>query len=409
MKKIGFLSIFAFCTSTILSAQVTKESFNKAVELLNCSAVQLTLSNEQKSKFEVKCPCGSTTHESVNSFLISVGKLDKTISLSDEIENLKKEYKENWKKEEVISFLTVGIFSDKIKYQIIYEFAEKRKGQEKFEFLIKNFKQSCARILLERTAEAMPSNPDSNSQLSSLEQRIAELEKAQPATSNKSFLENISPYLSISSLFLTLIVIILIVRKKNTKVTYETLISKILESTRLLNLIKTQNGSFQLSNASASNSNEIKNVYTKINELELKISNLNSKIGTSNTQTPDIVLSKLPELKPQEQKTEIFYLSTPNADGSFNASSASISYREAATIYKFTKTSHSKANFQIEDKEASVRLALQYPDKNIDPACDAENAFNSKATKIKTVQLGEVELQGDKWVRNIKARIRYEN
>ena len=53
-----------------------------------------------------------------------------------------------------------------------------------------------------------------------------------------------------------------------------------------------------------------------------------------------------------------------------------------------------KAEFQIDERESSVKLALQYPDKNIDPVCEALNAFNPRARTIVTVEggMGEVEL-----------------
>ena len=59
--------------------------------------------------------------------------------------------------------------------------------------------------------------------------------------------------------------------------------------------------------------------------------------------------------------------------------------------------------------DASIKLALQYQDKTIDPVCDNLNAYDPQSTKIVTVSEGEAELQGEKWVCNIKAKIRYEN
>jgi hypothetical protein len=108
---------------------------------------------------------------------------------------------------------------------------------------------------------------------------------------------------------------------------------------------------------------------------------------------------------------ETFFLSTPNADGSFNESSASQFFRDGASIYKFTKISNNRATFKLDEREASVKLALQYPDKNIDPVCDAVNAFNSKANRIVTIESGTAELLNDKWIvsRTQKAKIKYES
>lgn len=110
-----------------------------------------------------------------------------------------------------------------------------------------------------------------------------------------------------------------------------------------------------------------------------------------------------------EKTIQNFYLSTPNSDGSFNNSSANPSYKEGASIYKFQNTKDNLAKFKIDEHDASVKLALLYPDKNIDPVCDALNAFDPKARKIYTVENGIAELIGDKWKVTTKARIRYES
>src|SRR6218665_2175630 len=111
-----------------------------------------------------------------------------------------------------------------------------------------------------------------------------------------------------------------------------------------------------------------------------------------------------------EVKTEIFFLSNPNSDGSFNVSLVSPVYMEGASIYKFTKVGNNIAEFQIDDRESSVRLALSYPDKSIDPVCEALNAVNPNAKRITTIEPGKAELVNDKWVvnKNHKSKIRYE-
>ena len=47
-----------------------------------------------------------------------------------------------------------------------------------------------------------------------------------------------------------------------------------------------------------------------------------------------------------EERGGIFYMSIPNEDGTFNASSASPTYREGASIYKFRKISDDQAKFR---------------------------------------------------------------
>ncbi len=145
--------------------------------------------------------------------------------------------------------------------------------------------------------------------------------------------------------------------------------------------------------------------------LPLVRSEIEKKLVEHNKQTStNLELNVSKEVSTEEKKPEvnIFYLSTPNSDGSFNESSISLLYKEGASIYRFMKTGHNTANFLIDEKEASIKLALQYPDKNIDPVCDAENAYNPNAKRITTIDMGKAELVGGKWIKNSKAKIRYE-
>lgn len=150
--------------------------------------------------------------------------------------------------------------------------------------------------------------------------------------------------------------------------------------------------------------NDIKDIFARVNDQEKWIKELRDRNET--LPHPLVIPEEVP--LPVELKMEYFFLSTPNANGSFNESSATVSYKEGASIYKFTKEAFDKATFRIDEREASVRLAVQYPDKNIDPVCEAMNAYNGKATRIVTREPGSVELQGDKWVLKQKAKISYE-
>lgn len=159
--------------------------------------------------------------------------------------------------------------------------------------------------------------------------------------------------------------------------------------------------------------NEVKALMERINDLENMVKILREKSETPVVPPPVAPLTKevIPVEVPQpvvETRKEIFFLSTPNLNGSFNESSASATFREGASIYRFTKESFNKATFCIDEREASIKLALQYPDKSIDPVCEALNAYNARATKIVTKKPGTAELKGDKWVIQTKAKISYE-
>lgn len=125
-------------------------------------------------------------------------------------------------------------------------------------------------------------------------------------------------------------------------------------------------------------------------------------------QVPPPISVAVPQ--PEIPKTSnIFFLSTPNSDGSFNNSSASLHYKEGASIYNFQNTEENQAKFKIDEREASTKLAMRFPDKNIDPVCEAVNKFDPNPKSIFTVEPGVAELVGDRWRVITKARIRYES
>ncbi len=235
------------------------------------------------------------------------------------------------------------------------------------------------------------------------------------STVNESWVNGITSQMIIVSVFfsiLILLVVVLILLKPERL--YNLLISKILESQRLKQLINQQSGNSKFNKPQGKNvhyEREIEGLQKRINDLEGDIKRQNERINEIQSGKPSQILSSSNQNKEesrQEEKLEIFYLSTPNSDGSFNESSASTSYREGASIYKLFKTAETKAIFEIDNRESSIKLAIQYPDRNIDPVCEAESAFNPKSNKIITTQQGTVELQNGKWIVNKKAKIKYE-
>lgn len=154
---------------------------------------------------------------------------------------------------------------------------------------------------------------------------------------------------------------------------------------------------------------EVKALATKFKSVEIPMEVL---VGGNAAMPLPKVPPQIPVPAPQPEipkAPHLFFLSTPNSDGSFNNSSANFSFREGASIYKFQNTKDNRAQFKIDERDASVKLALNYPDKNIDPVCDALNAFDPRARKIFTVEPGLAELVGDRWRVITKARIRYES
>ncbi len=389
--------------------QVTKESYEKAVDLLNCKTVELSLKDDKNlTGFQEKCPCNSSSYIQVNQFLESTN-LGATAALSREIESLKNVFKENWPKDTVVTFLSDDIFADKTNYQKINAFAEKRKGKPEFD----SYKTSLKTDLFANLIENVPqeATTDFETQQSTIESRVSELENNQKIIANKSWFSGITSQIIVVAFIVSLLFAFLILF----------LVSKLFNDkdsevpNSLKNYVKKKIDETPYSRATSnnqSNSSELRDANNRIRDLESQINRLNNdfeKLKHSNSTYSPTYYSTNKETRQPEPKTETLFLSTPNSDGSFNESSASNTYKDGASIYRLMKTGNANAKFQIDEKETSIKLALQYPDKNIDPVCDAENAFNPRATKISTVKKGEAELQDGKWIINAKAIIRYED
>jgi hypothetical protein len=414
MKQKIALLLTALFLFGITQAQVSKESYEKAVDLLNCKTVELTLPKENIQQYQQQCNCNATDFAQINKFLTSVGKLDATIALSNEVESLKKSFKENWKKEDVVTFLSENIFTDK-KFQKIAAFADKRKGKPEFDSYKLNLKTDVTNTLVEGVTQETVTSTNTSVQQPNVEDRISKLEENQNTKKDDNgILGGLADYLIFFSILLGVIALLLALRKPSSETDYDSLIDKLIRSQRMNSHFQSQQSVFRNTSNNNSSSVELRDANNRIRDLETQIEKIKSQLSNSNpvsSYTAQTTQPTYQEVKQPEIITQTFFLSTPNSDGSFNESSSSSTYKDGATIYRFTKIGNNRAKFQIDEKDASARLALQYPDKNIDPVCDAVNAFNPKATRITTVEQGEAELQNGKWVvdRNKKAKIKYEN
>lgn len=411
MKYIPIFVLLLITYNT--EAQVSKESFDKAVDYVNCKSIELSLKSDKSyNQFINECPCNTTDFKKISSFLTSKGNLDKTLGLAKEIESIKKDYNNYLSKENAIDFLSQSIFSDKVKYKKICDFANIRKNQGVFDEF-SNMLKSELPSYFSQPSPANIQNPQvQNGTIqndSLLEEKVnssvTQILKNKEVSKGK--LDIITFKIDVLSIIITICLGFIIVyvislfksRNNNTsdRITKKWIEQKISES--------------QFSNQ-GNNNHTISNLETKIQKLDSEIRVLKDQLDKGYAHN-DIIQTKYeqpiqPEIK---SNPEIFYLSTPNSDGTFNDSSASLSYKEGASIYKFTKIGNNKAKFQIDERDASIKLALQYTDKNIDPVCEAENAYNPRSNFIRTVVQGEAELLDDKWLvyKAKKAKIRYES
>ena len=421
MNLKNILTTVIIAVSGLVNAQqISKESFEKSVDFINCKSVELSLKGKTEIliRFQQSCPCKNGIGASeTNEFLTSVGGYDATISLSNEIELLKRGFNKNWKTEDAAKFLTETIFSDKNKYQKLYSFADKRIKENKasFETFKLDLKENLVPIL-ESSAELSSSNDapteiTSQVELSSLDQRLTLLEqKTEPNAVEKSWFDGITFQFDVFAILISIITILIIL-----KIFYINSDSGSVVSENIKTYVKSKISDASNNNGgsnSSVNSYELKNLKDEIEKLKIEIKKLNASI--ENTKIPlEIVQTKQESsyqtTKESEIKTETFFLSSPNSEGSFNESSASNNYKEGASIYKFTKMGNGRARFQIDERETSIKLAIQYPDRSIIPVCDSINEFEPKYTRLSTLNQGEVELTNGKWKVTSKAKIKYES
>jgi hypothetical protein len=391
-----------------IQAQIGKETFEKAVDYVNCTAVEYSLQNSPThgvtSEFQKKCSC--KTNPSYSTIQQAIPKSQSaTLDLSGEIEAIKRnDFNSKSSIENTTDLLTNKIFNNEAKYPKLFSFATKRKTHEDFQDFILQLQSDLQTKFFLNSGSSTNATKEDNNQIvvdSSLNSKDEKLQD-QESKRGTGWFGGLTFQIDILSIIISIIITCLLIRflfrhgddAHTSEETKKYVKRKINES-----------GQFYVS------SSDYQRLKARLETLEHELKKMeNSKIPFEVVQ-PKYESNTFKEVKQEEPKpySEILFLSTPNADGSFNESSASANYREGASIYRFTKTSSNRANFQVEDKEASVKLALQFPDKNIDPVCDAVNAFNPKAKRIVTIESGEVELIGDKWIKNNKAKIRYES
>lgn len=411
MKKNILLLVLAVMLFKPSFGQVSKETYEQAVDILNYQSVYYSLSvlsptSGVTAKFKTNCNCeNNPAFEQIKSSIPETEP--KTIEISNKIQELKNQDISAFDQTRALDFLLNASFNEST---ILKDFKSQLEQKRKFSDYTENIKQKLGAVLQEGIPVNTTSQKESDNKLSDFDDRIRALETIPNPPSEKSgLLGGLTDYLVLLAIILGVLALFLALRKKDN---YEELLPRILESRRLKDMLQSHNNSKQSPQSNNYNSSEIRDMQGRIRDLESQINRLNNdieklkQVKSTYSSSPS---TSNQEIRQTEPKTEILFLSTPNSDGSFNESSASNTYKDGASIYRLMKTGSVNAKFQIDEKETSIKLALQYPDKNIDPVCDAENAFNPRANRISTIKMGEAELQNGKWIINSKAIIRYED
>ena len=147
----------------------------------------------------------------------------------------------------------------------------------------------------------------------------------------------------------------------------------------------------------------------KIRGLELEIKELREMIPrtkqpvAAENRTATVTTTPAQNISPQ---AETFYMVSP-ANNYFLLSAKSTTREN--TVYKFTtKENPQEASFEVHTTGASINDILSMLDNYIKPACEEENIPNFPVRNIITKHPGIAKLEGDKWIIQTKAVIRYE-
>ncbi|WP_367752449.1 hypothetical protein [Flavobacterium sp. WC2430] len=138
-------------------------------------------------------------------------------------------------------------------------------------------------------------------------------------------------------------------------------------------------------------------------------------------KTEPIDLTIQPPVKINEPKEEtiepaiiiqekIFFMPAPSSEGDFDISNSSDIFKETVTLYKFFihKNNPEKADFEFYSDAIGIKNAVNYPDKYLESVCNIYSGYNPNTKKIITETKGTAQKNGDKWVVNSKAKIKYE-
>jgi hypothetical protein len=426
MKKLIQIAVLiVIAVSTVKAQKVSQETINKAVDKLNCLATENSVIESKKTW---KCDCSSNPgYDKIKGAIPN--DLSNTSALSNEINQIKNQNVPASSKDELIKYLSEDVFTKQSQFARLYSFASSRASNSSFKEWKRKLKSEISEIAANTTNEEKKPDEEIVQQPPVQEPPVVEQVVNTKENEAESVEGKIDPGVSKSvftfeidvvAIILMILLGIVIIKLSNSSSTTSPVQSKRDIPETIRNYVKEKIESASFSNRGSINtgysSNEISRLKDEIFQLRKEIESLNQKVYAEKIPF-EVIQPKYEDPNSEtrrptnENKTsnEAIYLSTPNNEGSFNDSSSSTSYREGASIYKFVKSSSNEASFQIDDRESSIKMAMQFPEKNILPVCDSENEYEPKYSKVKTIEPGKVSLEGGKWNVKRKAKIRYES
>lgn len=406
MRKCVFIAVLAVSCSVAFAQSGNMVLFERAVDRLNCEAVGWSMENVTNSRFKEQCPCESAlTYDQIKT---CIGGADaaKTQALAEDIERIKKDFRDEWSKDQAVQFLTRTVFNDNTKHRPLYEFASKpvkeaekdkpRRDQGRFNDITRM-------VATELDEWAIIPPVQVQAQVSASPGNYADVDDGYDVRS--LFL------VWLASVLTSALIIFLLLRRMAGGANGGE-VSNEVRSYVKTKIQESQQGTWAVPSSKQGQRNSGKNndlLGERIRNLEQQVVSLREQIAAGRSNSP--ASSPVPDHRPEPTAPalEALFLPGPDENGSFNEGDASQAYREGATVYKLYKQGPDRATFAIHDHPQAIRMAIEFHREYIKPVCDASNAYDHNTKRIVTETPGEARLEGGKWRTIRKARIRYEH
>ncbi len=150
---------------------IEQNRYNAAVDYLNCKLVDMSLQSMKDQsiykQFVKECNCKTPDAAKIQAFLQKNKQIEATLKLSNQLNDLKKNYNKKWSRDTVVELLSKNIFYDKANFKETYLFGARRRNTngEDFDRFQKQIEASVYNIVVASntdTKDPMPNIPNQN-------------------------------------------------------------------------------------------------------------------------------------------------------------------------------------------------------------------------------------------------------
>ena len=153
---------------------------------------------------------------------------------------------------------------------------------------------------------------------------------------------------------------------------------------------------------------ELESALDQVRMMNDELQEHRSRATTSERHHESIGTEYAREMHPRTSTTTL-YLTTPEADGTFDDQLRSSHYVAGESMYVLTldPAKQSSASFELIMHRDALDLALRRRERFVEPYCETANAYRSSVVGVETIVPGTMELSGGAWRVVKKATIKY--